>query len=143
MRLWSLHPKHLDVKGLVAVWREGLLAQKVLQGLTQGYRHHPQLLRFRELSDPVAGLATYLDAVYQEAKQRNYRFFADKIAVFRTSQSISVTEGQLSYEWQHFKAKLAVRDPSHLAQLPEFPEVHPLFKIVPGPVADWEIVIPK
>jgi len=30
MRLWSLHPRYLDAKGLVALWREGLLAQKVL-----------------------------------------------------------------------------------------------------------------
>lgn len=32
MRLWTLHPKYLDTKGLVALWREALLAQKVLQG---------------------------------------------------------------------------------------------------------------
>jgi hypothetical protein len=32
MRLWSLHPRYLDAKGLQAVWREGLLAKKVLQG---------------------------------------------------------------------------------------------------------------
>ena len=30
MRLWSIHPKYLDRQGLLAVWREGLLAQKVL-----------------------------------------------------------------------------------------------------------------
>ncbi|MDI3502728.1 MAG: hypothetical protein PWR13_285 [Archaeoglobi archaeon] len=28
MRLWSIHSKYLDAKGLVAVWREGLLAKK-------------------------------------------------------------------------------------------------------------------
>jgi hypothetical protein len=28
---------------LVAVWREGLLAQAVLQGKTNGYKNHPQL----------------------------------------------------------------------------------------------------
>ena len=32
MRLWSLSPRYLDVKGLVAVWREGLLADAVLLG---------------------------------------------------------------------------------------------------------------
>jgi len=25
MRLWTLHPKYLDARGLVALWREGLL----------------------------------------------------------------------------------------------------------------------
>jgi hypothetical protein len=43
MRLWSLHPCHLDAKGLVALWREGLLAQKVQACETNGYRNHPQL----------------------------------------------------------------------------------------------------
>ena len=41
MRLWSLHPAHLDRQGLIACWREALLAQKVLAGLTTGYRSHP------------------------------------------------------------------------------------------------------
>ncbi len=48
MRLWSLHPKYLDRQGLLAVWREGLLAQKVLQGKTKGYKNHPQLKRFQQ-----------------------------------------------------------------------------------------------
>ncbi|WP_368086417.1 pyrimidine dimer DNA glycosylase/endonuclease V [Nitrosomonas sp. Nm34] len=26
MRLWSIHPKYLDAKGLLALWREGLQA---------------------------------------------------------------------------------------------------------------------
>jgi len=30
MRLWSIHPKYLDRQGLLAVWRESLLAQSVL-----------------------------------------------------------------------------------------------------------------
>jgi hypothetical protein len=43
MRLWSLHPQYLDPQGLVALWREALLAQAVLRGKTRGYKHHPQL----------------------------------------------------------------------------------------------------
>ncbi|MFP3165813.1 MAG: pyrimidine dimer DNA glycosylase/endonuclease V, partial [Nitrososphaeria archaeon] len=34
MRLWSLHPSFLDKQGILGVWREGLLAQKVLIGKT-------------------------------------------------------------------------------------------------------------
>jgi hypothetical protein len=45
MRLWTLHPRYLDVKGLTAAWREALLAQKVLAGFTIGYMNHPQLIR--------------------------------------------------------------------------------------------------
>jgi len=46
MRIWSLHPKYLDAKGLVALWRDALLARHVLQGKTTGYKNHPQLNRF-------------------------------------------------------------------------------------------------
>jgi len=38
MRLWTIHPKYLDAKGLVALWRETLLAKHVLEGKTPGYK---------------------------------------------------------------------------------------------------------
>jgi len=60
MRLWTVHPRYLDTKGLLAAWREGLLAQKVLQDKTSGYRNHPQLLRFRATANPTASIASYL-----------------------------------------------------------------------------------
>jgi Pyrimidine dimer DNA glycosylase len=60
MRLWSIHPSFWDRQGLVAVWREALLAQKVLQGETKGYRSHPQLQRFRSSGDPLGAIAAYL-----------------------------------------------------------------------------------
>jgi hypothetical protein len=67
MRLWSLHPKYLDARGLVALWREGLLAQAVLRGRTNGYVHHPQLERFRAESSPLGAIADYLRGVHGEA----------------------------------------------------------------------------
>src|SRR5580765_8964788 len=79
MRLWTLHPKYLDAQGLVAVWREALLAQKVLRGPTRGYKHHPQLHRFKELEDPAAAIASYLDGILDEARQRGYSFNSKKI----------------------------------------------------------------
>lgn len=63
MRLWSLHPKYLDPQGLVAPWREALLAQAVLRGETRGYRAHPQLQRFREQPAFLAAIGAYLLAV--------------------------------------------------------------------------------
>jgi hypothetical protein len=48
---------YLDGRGLVALWREALLAQAVLRGRTRGYRH-PQLARFRSrenLARPLPG----------------------------------------------------------------------------------------
>ncbi len=74
MRLWTIHPKYLDARGLVALWRETLLAQKVLQGETKGYRNHLQLIRFKEQTDPVAYVATYLRFIHQEAVSRGYNF---------------------------------------------------------------------
>lgn len=50
MRIWSLHPKYLDTKGLVALWRETLLAQHVLSGKTKRYKNHPQLARFKNVN---------------------------------------------------------------------------------------------
>jgi Pyrimidine dimer DNA glycosylase len=140
MRLWTLHPKYLDAKGLVALWREALLAQKVLQGATKGYKHHPQLLRFAETKNPPARLAAFLQAVHDEAVRRNYNFDASKIGAQRSDGKIKETRGQLLYEWQHFKRKLKERDPKRRRELSSLtmPVPHPLFKIVPGGVREWE-----
>ena len=140
MRLWTLHPKYLDARGLVALWREALLAQKVLRGATRGYRHHPQLLRFARTENPPAALAAYLIAVHDEAVERDYKFDAGKIGrrIFRGKTT--ETLGQLRYEWRHLKQKLKKRDPKRLRELAavKIPAPHPLFKIVPGRVRDWE-----
>lgn len=141
MRLWSLHPCYLDAKGLVALWREALLAQKVLIGETRAYRHHPQLQRFQALSRPQAGIAMYLRAVYQEACRRNYQFNSDKIGTLRMRKQITVTSDQVAYEWKHLLAKLKQRDPARFRQQRRLADIrlHPLFISVPGSVEAWEI----
>src|SRR5208283_119241 len=111
MRLWTLHPKYLDARGLVALWREALLAQKVLSGATRGYRHHPQLIRFAGQKNPPATLAAYLAAVHEEAGRRKYRFDASKIGRRRVRGKLKETHGQLLYEWRHLKRKLKRRHP--------------------------------
>jgi hypothetical protein len=140
MRLWTLHPKYLDPKGLVAAWREALLAQKVLRGATRGYRHHPQLLRFQDASDPNAAIASFLHALAAEAGRRGYNFDATKIIGLRTARKIRETRGQLDYEWGHLKRKLKVRAPEIARQLRGVarPQPHPLFRIVAGKVRAWE-----
>ncbi len=142
MRLWTIHPRHLDGKGLVALWREALLAQKVLRGQSLGYRHHPQLDRFRSQPVPLSAMAAYLQAVHAEAARRGYRFDPRKIGPRRSRARIVETRGQLLYEWQHLRRKLKRRDPGAYAQARRVrtPEPHPLFRIVPGPVRDWERV---
>lgn len=140
MRLWSLHPKYLDAKGLVALWREALLAQAVLRGETRGYLNHPQLLRFRQQTHPLSAIASYLVVVYSEAKSRGYSFNLSKVGETETLTCIPVTSGQIEFEMQHLLFKLAVRSPSLYAQFRAISsfETHPLFSIIPGGVESWE-----
>ena len=140
MRLWTIHPQYLDAPGLVAAWREALLAQKVLAGQTKGYRHHPQLLRFQTQLDPTAAIASFLAGLAEEAERRGYRFDVTKISRRRFTGRLPETEGQLLYEWSHLRTKLRVRAPQWFRQLRNLktPEPHPLFRIVPGTVREWE-----
>ena len=143
MRLWSLHPRYLDTKGLLACWRETLLAQKVLDGGTTGYRNHPQLQRFRATADPLAAVGSYLEGVALEAEARGYNF--NRALVLRPPAAgpvplLTVTSGQIGYEREHLRTKLAVRDPRREAVLAAEgrPALHPLFEAVPGDVEPWE-----
>lgn len=138
MRLWSLHPSLLDRMGLVALWREGLLAQKVLLGETKGYRHHPQLTRFRAARNPVSAISTYLWAVVDEAQARGYQFDTSKIAARRSRVPMTVTRGQVEYEVDHLKRKLRKRDPAKLRALRT--RAHPMMRVVAGGIEHWEIV---
>jgi hypothetical protein len=140
MRLWSLHPKYLDSRGLVALWRESLLAQAVLLGKTRGYKHHPQLDRFLAQSEPVTAIATYLWEIHLEASRRNYSFDQSKIARLMAPLSIPVATGQIQYEWHHLLAKLVVRDTARYERLlpVTFPDCHPIFCPYDGGVEDWE-----
>ena len=140
MRLWSLHPRELDRQGLVALWREGLLARAVLRGETRGYTRHPQLHRFQAHAAPVPAIEAYLHAVVAEAAARGYRFDGSKLGPLQAVEPITVTSGQLAFEWVHLQRKLEIRNPHLLRALAadETPACHPLFRKVPGPVAAWE-----
>jgi hypothetical protein len=141
MRLWSLHPRYLDTKGLLALWREGLLAQKVLAGKTKGYKHHPQLKRFQNRFDPQAAIGKYLLAVWKEADRRGYDFEKNKIKkAGKNIGLIPISRGQLRYEWEHLRRKLNRRDPSRWKAMRVSQPIkpHPSFRVTPGPVAVWE-----
>ena len=140
MRLWTLHPKYLDTVGLVALWREALLARTVLRGRTIGYRHHPQLERFRAQPRPVESLNRYLDAVYAESLRRGFSFDRGKLGRPEAGPRIVESSGQLHFEWEHLLAKLLVRNPGRHRRLllVRRPVPHPLFRLVPGPVRGWE-----
>lgn len=142
MRLWSIHLRYLDTKGLVALWREGLLAHNVLLGKTKGYKNHPQLIRFSNTEDPSAAIGCYLNAVAEEADRRNYRFNKSKIFTTVFKDKIPVTIGQAQYEFKHLLKKLKHRDQQVYEKFRNTTEIelHPLFYSVDGDVENWEIV---
>jgi len=142
MRLWSIHPRYLDAKGLVALWREALLAQNVLLGNTVGYKNHPQLNRFKATEDPAGAIASYLRGVEKEAKARSYNFDGSKINPKQIIRPIPVTSGQIGFECTHLKKKLKIRDVEKLKFLESAGdiELHSLFEEVSGDTEDWEIL---
>jgi len=140
MRLWSLHPRYLDSKGLVALWREGLLAKSVLEGKTKGYRNHPQLERFKSHSSPLNAINAYLFEVWKEANRRGYRFDGSKIMTIVLREKMPVAKGQLEYEFHHLLRKLRKRDPEKYEKLKNEREIdpNPVFFVVEGGVEEWE-----
>ena len=139
MRLWSVHPQLLDVKGLVALWREGLLARKVLLGETKGYRHHPQLTRFKEnrtYSNSIELIDGYLNIVVDEALRRKYNFNRTKIGPARGTEMLELTTGQLAFEFEHLREKVLRR--TGVTLKPGSIKHHPMFVVVQGPKAEWE-----
>ena len=141
MRLWTIHPQYLDTKGLLAAWREALLAQKVLEGGTKGYQNHPQLRRFNLSPDALGAIASYLRGLYREAVNRGYKFSEDKIGPAHFGGKVACTRGQLLYEWNHLKRKVSLRDAKKYMEIEGIrePEAHPLFEIIEGEIEGWEV----
>jgi len=142
MRLWSIHPKYLDNKGLVAVWRESLLAKKVLEGKTKGYKNHPQLKRFKDSNSPILLINQYLLFIFNESQNRGYKFDKTKINIIESIEElkIKVTNKQIEYEYQHLLHKLTVRDLKRFEQIKKIKQIdpNPLFEIKEGEIEDWE-----
>jgi len=139
MRLWSIHPRYLDGQGLVALWRESLLAKKVLENKTKGYGNHPQLLRFKLTDSPLKYINTYLYYIYKEAEKRNYNFDKSKFKYYKLKK-IPITSGQLNYEFLHLLKKLKKRNYFLYKTLQNTKKLkpHPLFKIIKGYIEYWE-----
>jgi len=140
MRLWSIHPEYLDSIGLVALWREALLAKKVLQGKTKGYRHHPQLIRFRSQKSPVNAVNFYLRTVWNEANRRGYSFDKRKLGRRGSVKTIPIASGQLTCELDHLRRKLKKRRFDQYRRIAglKFPKPHPSFSTRSGGVEPWE-----
>ncbi len=146
MRLWSIHPSYLDPQGLVALWREALLAKSVLEGKTKGYKNHPQLIRFKNYKEPLIAINSYLHYILIEAKRRGYNFCEEKVEkVYFLRGVIPVTKGQLEFEFKHLCNKLKGRDEDwfdNICRALEIKQIepHPLFYVVDGEIEEWEKV---
>ncbi|MBS7638514.1 hypothetical protein KEJ49_06510 [Candidatus Bathyarchaeota archaeon] len=134
MRLWLIHPKYLDCRGLVAVWREGLLAKKVLEGKTMGYRNHPQLAIFKGYEKPVDLINAYLFQIYLEARRRGYNFDFSKIEHLNLKEVVSITKGQLKDEFRLLLEKLKVRDKRKFEEIKDLEldsvKPNPIFRVL-------------
>ena len=142
MRIWSVHPKYLDAKGIVALWRETLLAKNVLEGNTKGYKNHPQLNRFKAEENPLEAINQYLAEVWDEATRRGYNFDRTKIDFDFQKIKIDVTLGQLQYEFNHLLKKLEQRDPERYKQFEKLKMVDcaEIFDVKEGEIEKWEII---
>lgn len=144
MRLWSIHPKYLDTKGLLAAWREGLLALNVLQGKTIGYTHHPQLIRFKATENPISYISSFLTNIYFESKNRNYNFADNKFDfISEIEPKIKVSNEQIAYEFELLKYKLQKRDKIKLLELEKIQtiELNNVFEVYNGKIETWEKII--
>lgn len=140
MRLWSIHPEYLDRKGFLGVWREGLLAKKVLEGKTKGYKNHPQLTRFKKYKKPLLAINTYLTQIYNEGRKRGYKLDKNKIEFINLKKIMFVSSKQVEFEFKHLLKKLKLRDRKKYKELllVKKPKVNPIFKVRIGKIEKWE-----
>jgi len=140
MRIWSLHPKYLDAKGLVALWRESLLAKQVLEGKTKGYKNHSQLNRFKNSGNALDYINSYLTSVYENSLERGYNFNKNKVNLDFMPTKLTVTDKQIKFEMKHLLKKLKTRDPERFHKLSRKIKIdaHPLFRIIDGEIEPWE-----
>ena len=141
MRLWSISPKYLDRVGLVSLWRESLLAQKVLVNKAKGYRNHPQLERFKHHRFPIEAIGFYLYDIYKEGRKRGYNFTKKKIIrISKKVKPIKITRGQIDFEFWHLLTKLKKRNRKNYEGLFKTRSIklHPLFVRTKGKIEELE-----
>jgi len=111
------------------------------------YWNHPQLKRFKETKYPIFAISEYLIWIYAEGKVRGYNFDCNKIKEQSALpyQNLTVTKGQLEYEFLYLQKKLMVRCPNkylsnaeqNLSKEVEI-KPNPIFKVIDGQVESWE-----
>ena len=73
-------------------------------------------------------------------RERGYHFDRSKLGRRKSVPRLKATRGQLRFELEHLKGKLARRDRRSFAALKSLntPTPHPLFRSVRGDIEDWE-----
>ena len=141
MRLWSLHPRYLDPKGLVALWREALARPGRAPGAIPG-----DIATIPSCSDSArsplrvaASPSTFGPCTRNRSSEATASTGA-RLCTGGTVARVDVTRGQLDFEWRHLLAKLEKRNPPVLEALQNTgdPAPHPLFRVVPGAIEEWE-----
>ena len=61
--------------------------------VTTGYRHHPQLIRFRLHPQPLQAMGVFLAGLAGEAEQRGYHFNKTRILQLETVNQIEEPMG--------------------------------------------------
>jgi hypothetical protein len=143
MCLWSLHPEYQDPRGLVALWREALWCRRFSE-VKGAVMSPPSIGSFSGFGVARRPLPRYLYVVYAEAERRGYHFDVQRIPSEGHVDCVEVTHGQLAYEREYLKQSCN-RSPSWLTSIESasIPKPHPLFCIVSGTVAEWEVTNPQ
>lgn len=109
------------------------------------YYNHSQLQRFKECERPLDAIGRYLLEIYAEAEVRGYKFDSSKIRGKLTPIKLTVTKGQLEYEFKHLCRKVMKRDRDWFIKIKgqEFRDnytikANPIFKVVYGDIESWE-----
>ncbi len=137
MKLWSLHPRHMDHTRLLALWRTALAARDIIEGRASDYRVDRSIYRFMGRLDSDRAINTYIYYIWLEAKGRGYRFAREealKKELIDTEIKIPVTSGQLLFEAWKLLTKISQTNPDWISRLAieKCFEANPVFRVVEG-----------
>jgi hypothetical protein len=139
MRIWTVHPRYLDVKGFVALWRETLLGMETLKKHVKCQHYipwykHPQLAPFKAQSDPILYISNYLYLVLEESRRRNYNFDGSKLDAIPYCENLPLIKASrevLVHEWLVCLGRYRVRSPKWFEEVKDISPLevdpHPLY----------------
>lgn len=126
MSLWTVHPKYLDKQGLIALWREGLLAQKSLNGELDIELNNQVWQQFKNSENPLKAIGTYLSFIASEGARRGYKLGHEKIIYPNFDDNkFDIRPQDLIFEMKHLRDKLKLRDKNKWHEVNQVEQVEP------------------